>query len=146
MNELLEAYRRDARKSGFLPRSGHFLRLFSQYQKIKFLRFDRYLCPKCFQSRHESKDFGIEKHRTLFPIQRKAFLQGFATLTSRKCLIVQDYSTIHEETSSKIRVLNLTMITVEGKENELQEKIEYFDLIGIFPPIILHSILLGKVS
>jgi hypothetical protein len=40
---------------------------------------------------------------------------------------------IHEETSSKIRVLNLAMVTVEGKENELQEKIEYFDFIGIFP-------------
>jgi hypothetical protein len=25
------------------------------------------------------------------------------------------------------------MVTVEGKENELEEKIEYFDFVGIFP-------------
>jgi hypothetical protein len=98
--------------------------------KIKFLRYDRYLCPKCDEMKHKKHTNNIDQHQELVQNQSTYFKQLLDSLSSKQCLIVQDYTTIHEDSKNKIRVLNLTVYTKSTTHPIGQLNVRYLDFIG----------------
>jgi hypothetical protein len=98
--------------------------------KIKFLRYDRYLCPKCDEMKHKTLTNKLNQHQELVQNQSTYFKHLLDSLSSKQCLIVQDYTTIHEDSKNKIRVLNITIYTKSTTLPFSQLNVRYLDFIG----------------
>jgi hypothetical protein len=130
MDQLYEAYSQAALKKGLCIRSRSFIYFFSQKHKIKFMRYDRYLCPKCDSAKHSEKSQIPSFHEEVVKNQSSYFKQMLSSLSETQCLIVQDYTTIHEDSQSKIRILNLTVYTKSHSGNDAELNVHYVDFIG----------------
>jgi hypothetical protein len=87
--------------------------------QVKLIKFDRYRCPKCFLNRKDGSDQEKEefrKHSERVQEASKLYRSQLMHLEEDQCLIVFDYSTIHDVTKFKIKCLNYTVYRkVNGK-------------------------------
>jgi hypothetical protein len=130
MDQLYEAYSQAALKKGLCVRSRSFIYFFSQKHKIKFMHYDRYLCPKCNSAKHSEKSQIPSFHEEAVKNQSSYFKQMLSSLSETQYLIIQDYTTIHEDSQSKIRILNLTVYTKSHSGIDAELNVHYVDFIG----------------
>ena len=93
--------------------------------RIKPSKFDRYLCKICFHGlvleaeRSEEKVLTVQEqrdleqfttHRNLISLQREAYDKMMERINNNRAIVVFDYTTIHEATSFKLKILNLCLI------------------------------------
>jgi hypothetical protein len=98
--------------------------------KIKFLKYDRYLCPKCDELKRHKNLNKNKEHQTIVHNQSDYFKQLLDSLSSKQCLIVQDYTAVNEDSQSKIRILNLTIYTKPSTQPDSKFQVQYYDYIG----------------
>jgi phage FluMu protein Com len=128
--QLYESYKQAASEQHFQVRSKSYLYYFSLKMKINFLQYDRYLCPKCDELKHNKNPNKHKEHQTIVHNQSNYFKQLLGSLSSKQCLIVQDYTTVHEDSQSKIRILNLTIYTKPTSQPDSKPQVQYHDYIG----------------
>jgi hypothetical protein len=61
--------------------------------------------------KHKKHTNKLNQHQELVQNLSTYFKQLLDSISSKQCLIVQDYTTIHEDSKNKNRVLNLTVYT-----------------------------------
>ena len=106
----------------------HGVNWFKRYAKkfkVKLGKFDRYLCHICHKglkclSKRKSGQFlcqnelkilaKYEQHKDLVEKQRAAYKRQIKNLKSNSAVVVFDYTTIHEATSFKVKVLDCAVI------------------------------------
>jgi hypothetical protein len=70
------------------------------------------------------------EYSTLVNSQYSWHLNLLNNLQFNQCVIVQDYTTIHEELNKKTRILNFAVTTAEMRENSVYKITHYYDFIG----------------
>jgi phage FluMu protein Com len=128
--QLYESYKQAASEQHFQVRSKSYLYYFSLKMKIKFLKYDRYLCPKCDELKHHKNLNKHKEHQTIIHNQSAHFKQLLSFISSKQCLTVQDYTTVHEDSQSKIRILNVTIYTKPSTQLDSKLQVQYYDYIG----------------
>jgi hypothetical protein len=79
------------------------------------------------------------EHTALVESQYVWYLHILETLQPNQCLIVQDYTTIHEDMNHKTRVLNLTAITVKPHGVDFMKVAHHYDFIGYLKQDSQHT-------
>jgi hypothetical protein len=128
--DMYECYKKDAVSAHFPIRSKSFVINLSYKLKIKVPKYDRYVCPKCFSSPHQSPPQIDSEHSILVNSQYSWYIHLLNNLQPNQCVIVQDYTTIHEELNKKTRILNFAVTTAETRENSVYKVTRYYDFIG----------------
>jgi hypothetical protein len=107
--DMYECYKRIAVSAHFPIRSKSFVINLSYKLKIKVPKYDRYVCPKCFSSPHQSAPQIDSEHTILVNYQYSWYIHLLNNLQPNQCVIVQDYTTIHEELTRKLAFSTLLL-------------------------------------
>lgn len=124
---LYERYSSTFTQNGRKIRGKTFIRKYIKDSRRKinfrFPIFDRYLCPICFD---EHNDEAKRKHQFIVKHQKQTFDRIERELKDTEMMAVFDFTTIHDIPTTKIRMINITMITKEN--NQIKRK--YFDYMA----------------
>ena len=130
-----------ARPSPFKPMCLNWVRKWMKIFRVKLARFDRYLCRICY-ARYQMSDEQLanpnseqqvlldsfRQHKQIIDRQQACYKNDIANLDNRSAVITFDYTTIHEATSFKVKVLNFSVFY--KKSGEVKTKIAYFDYMA----------------
>ena len=121
-----QKYKADIRShTNFIIRSMPTFVKWMKYFKIKLAKFDRYLCRICHVGRHiqlkreRGNHLSLNERRLLTKYishcevvekQRESYKKQINTLDNNSAVVLFDYTTIHEATSFKLKVLNCTVV------------------------------------
>jgi hypothetical protein len=131
LKEAYDVYKNDMMLAGLPQRSFAFFCNFGYRLRVKKLRFNRYICPKCAEGRHGQPSLLFEEHKELVESQTSWYHKLLAELKPNQILIVQDFTNVHESTTIKAKILNVTIQRAVPAEDGFKIERKYYDFIDL---------------
>lgn len=134
--ELYENYQKATESQGYIVRSISYIVSQAYSLSLRRRKFDRYLCPICWQGSHPSdRRYPLKQRRKLlsrFPTHREfvSFQGGLYksqlhTLADDDVLLIFDYTRFHETTEVKVHDLGIVLCA--------RDKTLYYDFFASAP-------------